>query len=236
MGEVKNWPLRWTSKNVILFNFIKFFFVVIQRVSKFFFKIFFSAVSTNFCIFSSGALKTQRDLLEMHKKKFFKNFFEVEKNSTKSDFSDFAPKKNFFSRRFSGNFASRGRDRDVFYRSVKKKSENSSIEARSSRAKKRGRFAWRKSGATFRIFFCIEIATEFSETWTVSVSGMVEEMCQFSAWSASIQGKNVQSVCNKICWCVALLALLRIEILYRLQRRRAAAFFGRAGKLLFSTS
>ena len=145
-------------------------------------------------------------------------------------------KKNFFPRRFSGNFASRGRDRDVFYRSVKKKSENSSIEARSSRAKKRGRFAWRKSGATFRIFFCIEIATEFSETWTVSVSGMVEEMCQFSAWSASIQGKNVQSVCNKICWCVALLALLRIEILYRLQRRRAAAFFGRAGKLLFSTS
>ena len=65
-------------------------------MSKFFFKIFFSAVSTNFCIFSSGALKTQRDLLEMHKKKFFKNFFEVEKNSTKSDFSDFAPKKIFF--------------------------------------------------------------------------------------------------------------------------------------------
>ena len=125
-------------------NFIQFyqvFFCCYSKGEQIFFKIFFSAVSTNFCIFSSGALKTQRDLLEMHKKKFFKNFFEVEKNSTKSDFSDFAPKKNFFSRRFSGNFASRGRDRDVFYRSVKKKSENSSIEARSSRAKKRGRFA-----------------------------------------------------------------------------------------------
>ena len=36
--------------------------------------IFFFALSTNFWIFSSGALKTQRDLLEMQKKKIWKNF------------------------------------------------------------------------------------------------------------------------------------------------------------------
>ena len=56
--------------------------------------IFFFALSTNFWIFSSGALKTQRDLLEMQKKKIKKFFFEVEKNSTKSDFSHF--RSNFW--------------------------------------------------------------------------------------------------------------------------------------------
>ena len=40
---------------------------------------------------------------------------------------------------------------------------------------------------------------------------MVDEMCKFSARSASIQGKNVESVCDKISWGVALLALLRRE-------------------------
>ena len=102
--------------------------------------------------------------------------------------------------------------------------------------KKARSFCLKKKWWNFSNFFCIEIATEFSETWTLCVSGMVDEMCQFSAWSASIQGKNVQSVSDKICWCVALLALLRIEILYRLQRRPRGGIFGRAGNFLFSAS
>ena len=50
-------------------------------------------------------------------------------------------------------------------------------------------------------------------------------MCKFSARSASIQGKNVQSVCDKISWCVALLALLRRErFCIGCKGGRAAAF------------
>ena len=71
---------------------------------------------------------------------------------------------------------------------------------------------------------------------------MVDEMCKFSARSASIQGKNVQSVCDKISWCVALLALLRRErFCIGCKGGRAAAFlvapkkniiFGDLGRLV----
>ena len=84
-------------------NFIRFYQVFFGCYSKgeqiffqnFFEKNFFlSVVSTNFWIFSSGALKTQRDPLEMRKKKFKKIFLEVEKNSTKLHFSHF--RLNFY--------------------------------------------------------------------------------------------------------------------------------------------
>ena len=64
MGEVKNWPPRWTLKNVLLLDFMNFFFQV---------------WSTNFGILSSPLPRTRRDLTNLKFGPKLEVFFRVKK-------------------------------------------------------------------------------------------------------------------------------------------------------------